>query len=58
MIDMTEQFNPKVLFDNVDFLIKSENRKLVRLKVMQVSAPDIYLELARTVEVGQVLISL
>ena len=25
---MTEQFNPKVLFDNVDFLIKSENRKI------------------------------
>ena len=25
---MTEQFNPKILFDNIDFLIKSENRKI------------------------------
>lgn len=28
MMDVTEQFNPKVLFDNIDFLIKSESRKI------------------------------
>lgn len=26
--DMAEQFNAEVLFDNIDFLIKSENRKI------------------------------
>ncbi len=25
---MTEQFNPKILFDNIDFLIRNENRKI------------------------------